>query len=544
MDVSDDRMWLDPDVTPLGSRIYFNAVVTDTSGTSPNVGALGSRMIPPTVKFSAWLGIWKDCNRDGYIGNVESALFEYDPVLLTDPSVCPPGSRWNHHGWVGEFIHIGPRVQPNPAFFPRMLTDPDARVWGDFDRPDIPPQPDVSCLNAPLRRGTLDSTGALILMVDCNVNYNVARYVNEVDGKTHQGLAFDGEGGHYRPDNDCDHPLNVQLDLYGDSPCNTEDPGLFEGHTGRRMFSVWDCAAAGQEKFLDVRDPTAPPGERGSLSSVADPQGGGTLVDITDEDGTYGYGFLFLQVDNGNPLRPSLDDPDGSLADSLSHTSDGMGPCAGVEGDDGIGEPLTNGDIILDPLSGKRNQDFTFSFAVANNTGAACVSTLCSVCAVPGTCVAGLMGSAQGPENDGVRGLAGAPWKSSESYGPPTGFPNGVVRRADLKPASQTYFTFYARLGITTLASGSSAPVSTAGVYGGPACGTFSSGVHGGWDCDPAHWYNTGLGGNTPNANSQRVRSSYHLIDTDCYDGNIGGGTGLFASVAMLSEDAPCPWVS
>lgn len=526
-DIYHGRMWTDPDTAPGGSKVYFNAVI-GAGSTSPNVGATGSRIIPATVTFSAWLGVWKDCNQDGYIGHAESALVDYSAALLLDLSVCPDGEAWNRGGWVGEFIPLAPRTQSNPNTFPRLKTDMEATIWGDFGRPDVPPDPTVACFNAPLPRGMLDSTGGILLVVDCQLDYNIARIITETDQTTQLGIGFDGEGGYYRPDQDCDNPLNQQLDMYGDSPCNDEDAGLLEGRTGRRMVDVWDCAQKGQEKFIDVRDPTAAPGKRGQLSYIPDPETGEPILYITDNDGTFGVPFLvtgggvYAEFDNGNPLRPGLNDPDGSLADSLTHVSDGTGPCAGAEGADGLGEPLLNGNVRIDPLSGKRKQDFSFKFTIPGTN-----------CA--GVCIGPL---ATAPGNFGL-GKQGAAWTADESYGPPTAFANGVVRRSDLTPAGANWFTFYARVGVTTLSS-ASLVTGVPAYYGANPCGSEIAGVHNGWDCAPSNWYNVALGGRA-NAKGERPGARYHLIDTDCYDGNTG--IGVFASPAILSNHPTCPSV-
>ena len=65
--------------TPTGAnQVYFNAINTIDFAPAPNSALLGSRLAPLTASgFTAVLGVWRDCNGDGYMGMADGALREY-----------------------------------------------------------------------------------------------------------------------------------------------------------------------------------------------------------------------------------------------------------------------------------------------------------------------------------------------------------------------------------------------------------------------------------------------------------------------------------
>lgn len=141
-------MW---STAPTSSRqVYFNAVsLVGAGGTgpgvNPNVATLGSRNEPVGAETHiALLGVWVDCNGDGYIGLADGAMQEYpsDVLSLAGPNAaCPPSSgganSWdgshNYNGWVTELVPIGNREARASDL--RLIQDPEAAVWGDFGRP-------------------------------------------------------------------------------------------------------------------------------------------------------------------------------------------------------------------------------------------------------------------------------------------------------------------------------------------------------------------------------------------------------------------------
>lgn len=110
-------MWEDPhvDPNPASERIYLSLVLAPSSAADHD------------PLFTAILGAWKDCNRDGYVGNLATGSDPYDAALLPDTSVCPPTSSAHHDGaTVKELLWIGP--------WGADIVDPDVRVWADWGR--------------------------------------------------------------------------------------------------------------------------------------------------------------------------------------------------------------------------------------------------------------------------------------------------------------------------------------------------------------------------------------------------------------------------
>lgn len=138
-------MW--PSAPTGDGGVYFNvAAVVGAGGTgfvvNPNVAALETRNEPVGAEtFVATLGVWADCNGDGYVGNLEGAAREYASELLFRTDICPPSSgsesSWNgehnYNGWVTELIPIG-NAETTPVDL-RLYLDASAAVWGDYGRP-------------------------------------------------------------------------------------------------------------------------------------------------------------------------------------------------------------------------------------------------------------------------------------------------------------------------------------------------------------------------------------------------------------------------
>lgn len=79
-DAGSGRMWQNaPDGT--GAPIYFDVVANaGPSGQNPN--EIGTRLHPPATTYGAFLGVWRDCSHDGFIGLADGALMEYSTTLL------------------------------------------------------------------------------------------------------------------------------------------------------------------------------------------------------------------------------------------------------------------------------------------------------------------------------------------------------------------------------------------------------------------------------------------------------------------------------
>lgn len=161
-DVAQGFMFLEPDVGAGGlDSVYFNVVVAGENWPTvrnsnpnrlglfipPNLAALQTRMYTPEAIMGAYLGLWKDCNRDGYIGSMTGGLVVYPSALLPADDVCRYGTEHHSDGEVHEFLPIVPVSTGDPRL--REIVDPSAVVWGDWGlpgqpRPDAPHrQPDV-----------------------------------------------------------------------------------------------------------------------------------------------------------------------------------------------------------------------------------------------------------------------------------------------------------------------------------------------------------------------------------------------------------------
>lgn len=510
-DREDGRMFLEADQNPDAGhkQVYFNAVPMDRNGVSlnPNVGRLETRYIPAgSMGFSAFLGIWKDCNGDDYIGMAESALFHYRSELLAPTGICGEGGPFNRGGWVTEFVYIARNESGIHPRFPRVFNDTDARVWGDFGLPGKEEGVHYDCAQLPFPVGTFESTGGLLVYADCQIGYNVAKTINTLDSDGALGLRFEDR---YHPERDCDSRLNQPIPggMYGKNPCSDET-GTFEGETEDRMFTVWDCRDGG----TDVRDPTAAPGQRGSLSQVELPSvaGYGGTTNLSDETGSY------RKI--GTPA-PSVGNPEGSLTAGLDNFQSGASQgCRPANYWSNL-TYLESDFSATNPTDGKRMTDFDFRYR-AQGYGPA---------------------GQGGPAGGGVSANENPAWSASVTYLPPT-YMGGTIRNSDLLPAPAIYLTFYAKLGVASTHAGLKLPSSTPGTYGAESCsGGIGAGQtkQNGWDCDPTHWWNPEMGG-TDNWMGARPGDSYHLRDTDCYDGQLVKGAPVYASLVLLSEDGPC----
>ena len=201
-DTRDGYMWQSPPQTTDGA-VYFNGwlstavgVLAPTADTNPNVAGQKTAVFPPqTVRAWGLLGVWLDCNKDGYIGYGDQGLYEYPVQLLSDNTLCkpvPPPAFMPAYGyvpthndgkWVHEFIPLGweqwrtqwDTSDPENEHFvlkasddqPFDFNDTDARVWIDFGLPEARTTGGSNCYINPQPRGTFQSTGGLVESADC-----------------------------------------------------------------------------------------------------------------------------------------------------------------------------------------------------------------------------------------------------------------------------------------------------------------------------------------------------------------------------------------
>ncbi|MFA5861808.1 MAG: hypothetical protein WDA16_08945 [Candidatus Thermoplasmatota archaeon] len=574
-DAGSGRMFTTPDTSRSGLRVYFDAFPSvggasegqpfDGLAFNPNVGALGTRVTPTgNVQFRALLGVWKDCNKDGYVGNGLSALQTYRAELLLDTSVCPRGPLFNDGQWVDEYLalgmvdpcerqdatyrqdhcptsHAGLTLSPpgsTPAFNknPTDLYGVDVHVWGDEGAPgDVPA---VHCALRPLPRGTTASTGMLLADADCRTGSTIASSVSTLAAQVD-------------PSNSLQIPSRLDqhfpITAFGDP--STGRAGVLQRDSGTSSYSLWDCSAP--KGGANVNDPTG-----GTLSDVPiqDPTGGtltgskpvpvlGTRTffeeDPHDPDapGTMHARFADAQgtVAALPALAPRVGDPTSSSWDASDATLDGVrGPPFFVGGDcdaatkstlhDEYPGTLIESDVPAGSLV-KTSTDFTFVFYDGYRGFDPRVDDALNTHSFPSD-----LGVAYS------RNMYGGPMWSTT--GAQVTEPQ-LIDRSTARPEGPRYFTFYAMISSTDISDlGLLLPKTSLGTYGQENCGTSANGIHGGWDCDSTHWWRDAFGHDTRPRYAeglpigQVVGAPYFLRDVDCYDGQLAPGvsqTGVLA---------------
>ena len=542
-------------------QVHFQAfVAAPETSFNPNVALVGSSVVPaPALHHRALLGVWKDCNGDGYIGNAESALMDYSSALLLfDTATCPAvlGATFPVHNdgaFVSELLAIG-MVDPCEyelevsvreacgvtAYAPneRVIYVNDTFVWGDLGAPGSVPK--TECILAPLPSGTTSGTGAVLAWSDCQSRRGVARTVNEVDEDGSLGLRFEDTS---RPQ-DSSSPLNQRFPVtpFG----HAGEPGLLQKDTSESSARTWDCNAAS----TDVNDPdgyreiaiTDPTGrlhaERfplvipytltgiGFEDEDRDPSTPGVFRQaLTDEEGTYA---------RLPSLDPRLNDPTASWWVALEAAIDGPAGDCDPATDSAIAPAYFGGSIESDatPIleARKDRTSLTFKFYDGHRgfgpeldpyTGPTTPSD-------GGTMVLDHGGT--------VRGGDGPLWSAlSQSEQDPQ-----LVDREDLGFSGPLYFTYYVHLGLAARAF--TLPNDDAHTYGSDNCGEADSGLHKGWICDPALWWRDANGNSNVPTFAQGARlgrvpgDTYHMRDVDCYDGELVNGTSVYASLVYLDE--------
>lgn len=550
------RMFQDPDQAPGAQRVYFNGyeAVVETS-VSPNVALLGTSVLLPVVHHRAMLGAWKDCDLDGYIGTAASGLYEYRASLLPEESPCLDDPLRNDGAWVTEMIGIGmvdpcefepPAVRarcPGPSALEptvsafskndRVLYSNDTYVWADVGVPgEVPPG---TCVLTPLPRGTTSSTGGALRYIDCQDGYAIAKAVNDVDKDGALGLRFE-DPQDPRSSSSLLHQ-ELPVSLLGDGT----RPGMLEPRTGSPAWTAWDCSAP----RAPIRDPTAAPGQRGSLSEVAvqDRTPGGRLTGPVFPLVLTGYTFRDEDGDpsTGGWLRVPLDGQPGTYAYRPTpgfalHAADASwvdaadGAVDGIHGDCDARTPgrvastaallqVERGDDVVPPAR-KDRTSFTFTFYDGHRGFSAVDAVTRETTPSDG----GLLLLRHG------RGGDGPLWSVAEAA---TQDPQ-VLQRGDLQPSGAFTVAYYARVGSDVVsANGLLLPAGSSAKYGDDNCGGIRAGVLNGWVCDPALWWRDASGADVrprygTGAPIGRVPGdAFDLLDVDCYDGSLVAQEGI-----------------
>ncbi|HEX2021811.1 MAG TPA: hypothetical protein VHH36_03810 [Candidatus Thermoplasmatota archaeon] len=564
-DLAHGSMFPEPDWSPNAAvrKVYFNAFQA-LPGTSanPNAAALGTRIQPaPAAHHRAILGVWKDCNKDGYIGHAESAVQDYRVELLNVSGVCQPQAYagfpvHNDGAWVSELLAIGmvdpcefqdeptrrARCGNMPAFAKneRVHYSNDTYVWGDAGTPGAAPV--TACSVLPMPRGAADGTGALVGYADCYGERNLADTINFLDRQAGIGLGFEDPA---RPEESAS-PLNQPLPvtLFG----RPGQAGLLEADAQERSVTLWDCSQP--KGGADARDPQGP-----RDVAVADPSGGKLGADafpwvivyamtgvgfrdedrdpatpgvlrapLTDEEGSYAW---------APAPAPGLDDPAASWWAGLDHAADGPnGDCD--PGTPGSIAPFHPGDEIESgqgPVreTVKDRPSYTFAFYDGHRGVNPNIDHLLGPTAPSD---GGLFYTDHDRSGDGPlwSALAEAPQDPQ------------LVNRNDLGPTPARHFTYYAHVG-SDLRASVTLPLSTHSIYGVEACGAGTA-PRGGWICDPEAWWKGRFGEDERPRYAQggtlgrAVGDFYHMRDVDCYDGRVAAG--VHASLAQASGEPTC----
>lgn len=535
-------MFANPDTSPTGEKVYFSAYASYYVATvNHNLATVGSNVAPYPTNIHFMLGAWKDCNKDGYVGQAETALLEYrSELLVLDTSVCPAKATpspipqgWfpshNDGQWVREFLWIGPdHVRPdtgNSGCFdhpttadcvraenntnPFNVADESARIWADWGLPSE--SASASCPINPRPRGTYQSTGGLLRFVDCPASWRITGAINNAVATANSTgvhaldvIAFSDSAQH-RPDE-------------SNSILNQKNP--YGQQSDASFVEAWDCNA----------DPTLVNDDaRVTHFVVEDPTSGDPLYvnasgDSGDRDprgnANPNSGYTILRV---NQLRgvPSVNSG-GSAAGTLNSTLEGAnGDC---DRSYGAGENSNIYDLDEADFEGTtplrvQNDVFGLFYEGTRNKAA------------PGSTdaqVDQLLGIGRPP--GAGEGLAymqepGATyWFGTPGYAVSR---NPYVNRDTLALWGVVEFTAYAKvnpaLGLT-IPGGSLHK----GTYGSAHCSGLTP-ITGAWECNGLKWWlqPDGNGGTKPGRNMwQAVNGdTYNLLDVDCLDATIAKGT-------------------
>ncbi|HET6403246.1 MAG TPA: hypothetical protein VFH78_01260 [Candidatus Thermoplasmatota archaeon] len=508
----DTELWMFQDPPPVTEqRVYFAAeshyLFALGPYISPNVGLLHSRIeVSNGEHHSAMLGVWRDCNGDGYVGAAETAVREYPASLLLSEEACPattgPANGWtagahNYNGWVSELIPIG--RDGLIAVDRRMYLDDDVRVWGDYHRPDEAPfhRP---CPLSPQPRGTYQSTGGAINFVDCRA---------DIIGLMNIAFAETGDPLNLRfsdTDDARSGPLG-QIQTFG--PEDSE----------QRTLTVWDCSSrtrVGDELNKTPLGPLAPAAVHNLEFAEAEPKLERTDDPLRGVAATYNHTFEGVMVAGGTGRNCDTSDDFGH--DFYSTTCPTFVYC--------VGEDDFNG---INPKD-KREAHFNMRF----DSGQRGIQ---SAILGPRDPIFGTGGIAA---DGGLRWGGGGTWSVGSYWLTKPGF--GTIRthlqdpsNATVEPAGGLYFTWYAYVPENLTARGFKLPGGE-GVYASWHCGSNTSGVHNGFNCNKALWYLNPTGTpSCPTCAAELERHElalpgdpYNLRDVDCYDGGIGAlGIGV-----------------
>jgi hypothetical protein len=477
-DVKDGWMFLNPDTSPdpTVNKVYFNGFMSANQGGflvglaggwsgNPNLATAHTAI--PLVEYDEYaiLGVWKDCNRDGFVGLGDQGLWEYRSTLLLDTSVCPAQSVPNPipANWMpvhndGEWVHeLTPITWYAPSegvidFF--AIHDNGARVWYDTGMPDVGGGGRNCWLNPPT--GSMHSTGGILWWADCIDGYQVTDTIDTV-AAVNPALA---------PLSFSDHPR----DQYN-SKSVLNQPNPWGSESDPSDAQAWDC----------------------SKPQLANEQ-------ATDPTGTLGTVYLNLSTPNVPPTVTK----GGTPAGTANATASGLDRCDRrtdtIGG--GRGGAAANAPYVLEAPVTEASAKITSSGVLAApetyNRPFTCLGDLDTYpivdahvdhqCNVHSTTPAGPvslntnLGSPTGAGTppgfgqhfttmDGVW-FDGSTWTSPGALGT-----SSHTYYAYVSPAAVSQYGLQLPKGTTT------------GSYGAEFCGTATTGDLNGWDCNAKDWW-------------------------------------------------------
>ena len=499
------------------AKIYFNAYVqADTvyagGSINPNNGVTRSQQLyTPSNTWLALLGIWNDCNGDGYVGLAETAVREYRSEILTAAQLaaCPAESKAEIKTagrttgtLIIEFITIGREglgVQD-----PFTIVDPAALIWGDHGKP-VPDAGDIEF-------------------------YTPA-----------QDPAGCGVGGLGGPKGSYDS-LGGVLD---NAECVT----------GRAGIPVWNAVVPGllgaQYEFTgDSYDqPGHPVGDRETFGRDDSRQNSFVAWSDCDRNPIVNYGTVLGSDRNGHGPRPPRAqpavNPNGNVAGTYNETYESVVQNCKTqkEGDASSdfdrefydtleGSSGANG---AQPVLGKAHSDFNFVYKEMSRNAIPCGPAFRSQ-----DCGVSVLNGPLGSSTMGQNSF----WSTGENLvaGPRGTFSTRAT--ADGRLTNASYYTFYAAVGSASLLKGDTP--GGQGEYTSGFCGsggyeqTGATQYHYGWNCNKNEW---NLGGDGTIQFTQAYPGlAYQFRDVDCFDGTLVKGTPLTLSAQKFSDD-PC-WSS
>lgn len=536
------RMWTGADSTsntPL--RIYFDLFQTQASTTlAPNSAALGTRLhAQPLSQFHALLGVWKDCDRDGYIGNGATGLVEYRAELLPSGGPCARGwggeTTFNDGQWVVEFFAIG---AADPCSFrdaefrsaqcggiraferdPVTINSNGTLVWLDIGVPGAPA--DAGCRIAPPPRSATASGGGILAYATCFDDEREIVIFNQIDRAVDPddslGLYFDDP--HRPQDSDSLLDPHFPVNLFGDS--RTGQPGLIERDTDQPAFTVFDCEPG--TGYTPVSGLSVDPTDNRTVH----PQ-------VHDPTASWWDGAELVYESIAGDCTTSTDNPLNAFVyeDTISSARSSDPPA---------GEARSHADDALKFRTEGRGADLDLSTGLPTDDDVRVVTDEAN------RFVDTLVGE-RAPRDGGsphARGQVQGPlWTSRLLW-------------QRVQTTQPVYVTAYARLNHSDISAHNwRLPTALPATFGAEACGASAGNVgaadRNGWVCDPSRWYKaddgtdtmpyTAGGADHGRPLAARVGELYDLVDVDCYDGHLASAAGVDvqASAGPLVGALPC----